>query len=59
MINRRQLTGIVAAAISGIAAGIISPAQCQESRGKSQKSKKEKHACKDQNSCKGKGGCGS
>jgi hypothetical protein len=64
MINRRQLTSMVAAAISGIVAGMAWPAQGQQTEtirpgGGPTKAKQERHACKGQNSCKGKGGCGS
>ena len=57
---------LVGAALSGFVAGATATAQTRSDEGKTTKndsgkrtlkSRTEKHACKGQNSCKGKGGC--
>lgn len=63
---------VIAAALAGLTSGIEALAQDTDAGSKSPDcaikseagcchvtKKKEKHACKGQNSCKGKGGCGS
>lgn len=57
---------LVGAALTGFVAGTSARVVAQDQpagaspspTGKASKSKKDKHACKGQNSCKGKGGCG-
>ncbi|HLJ28957.1 MAG TPA: hypothetical protein VKY85_19760 [Candidatus Angelobacter sp.] len=52
---------LMGAALSGFVAGTTVSGMAQDTGDtgkKATKVKKEKHACKGQNSCKGKGGCG-